>query len=93
MYWNEYKTKSENENKRNKYRYFIESNFLGANRLFALIYSNQDGIAKRFNNKKYYLPKCFINNYNVIVNVKNFYDQLIDSDIKRYDEIGKLTTG
>ena len=24
---------------------------------------------------------------------KNFYDQTIDSDIKRYEEIRKLTTG
>ena len=26
-------------------------------------------------------------------NGKNFYDQTIDSDIKRYEEIRKLTTG
>ena len=27
-----------------------------------------------------------------MINGKNFYDQAIDSDIKRYDEITKLTT-
>ena len=32
-------------------------------------------------------------NYNVIINGKKFYDQQIDSDIKRYKEIRKLTTG
>ena len=37
--------------------------------------------------KRYYLPKGIINNYNVIVNGKNFYDQQIDSDIKLYEEI------
>ena len=31
--------------------------------------------------------------YNVIINGKNFYDQPIDSDIKRYKEIRKLITG
>ena len=41
----------------------------------------------------YYLLKYIIKHYNVIVNGKNFIDQLIDSDIKRYKEIGKLTTG
>ena len=30
---------------------------------------------------------------NVIINGKNLYDQLIDSDIKRYEEIRKLTAG
>ena len=29
----------------------------------------------------------------MIINVKSFYDQRIDSDIKRYEEIRKLTTG
>ena len=29
----------------------------------------------------------------MIINGKNFYDQAIDSDIKRYKEIRKLTTG
>ena len=29
----------------------------------------------------------------MIINGKNFYDQPIDSDIKQYEEIRKLTTG
>ena len=37
--------------------------------------------------------KGIIDNYNVIINGKNFYDQAIDSDIKRYKEIRKLKTG
>ena len=43
--------------------------------------------------KRYYLPKGIIDNYNVIINGKNVYDQLVNSDIKRYEEIRKLTTG
>ena len=39
------------------------------------------------------LPKGFTDNYNVIINGKNFYDQATDSDIKRCEEIKKLTTG
>ena len=31
--------------------------------------------------------KDIISNYNVIINGKNFYDQPIDSDVKRYEEI------
>ena len=51
MYWNEDKTKIENKNTTNEYKYFIKSNFVGVNRLFDLIYSNQDSIVKRFNDK------------------------------------------
>ena len=43
--------------------------------------------------KRYYLPKDIIINYIVILNGKSFYNQAIDCDIKRYEEIRKLTTG
>ena len=37
VYWNEYKTQSENKNTTNEYRYFLKSNFVGVNnRLLAL---------------------------------------------------------
>ena len=35
VYWNEYKTKSENKNTINEYRYFLKSNFVGVNRLLS----------------------------------------------------------
>ena len=38
VYWNENKTKSENKITTNEYIYFIESKFVGANRLFLLVY-------------------------------------------------------
>ena len=37
--------------------------------------------------------KVVTKNYNVIISRKNINDQPIDSDIKRYKEIRKLTTG
>ena len=92
VYWNEYKTKSENKNTTNEFRYFVESNFVGVNRLFVLVYSNQGSNVKRFNVWKYYLPKGIIKSYNVIIS-GNFYDQVIDPDIKQYEDIRKLTTG
>ena len=61
--------------------------------MFVLIYLNRDDDVKRFKPWRYYLPKGIIKNYNVIINGKNFYDQAIDSDIKRYEEIRKLTIG
>ena len=41
VYWNEYKTKSENKNTTNEFRYFLESNFITLNRLFVLVYTNE----------------------------------------------------
>ena len=93
VHWNENKTKRDNKNKTNEFRYFFKWKFVGVNRFFVLLYTNEHNNAKRFNARKYYFPKGIIKNYSVITNAKNVYDQAIDSDIKRYKEIRKLTTG
>ena len=56
-----------------------------------LVYLNRDNDVKRFKTQRYFLPKGIIKNCNVIINGKNFYDQQIDSDVKRYEKIRKLT--
>ena len=90
VYWNEYKTKSDNKNTTNEFRFFLESNFVGVNRLFILVYTNQDAACKRFKTKRYYRKELLI----IITSSsleKNFNDQPIDSGIKQYEEIRKLT--
>ena len=47
VYWNEYKTKSDDKNTTKEFIYFLESNFLRVNRLFVLVYSNEDAVSKR----------------------------------------------
>ena len=68
--WNECKTKSENQNTTNEYKYFLELNFFRVNRLFVWVYSKQGDNFKRFKIWRYYLPKKVIDNYNVIINGK-----------------------
>ena len=36
------------------FRYFLESNFVGINRLFVLVYSNEDAASQRFKAKRNY---------------------------------------
>ena len=83
VYWNEYQTKNENKDTTNEFRYFFQSNFIGVSRLFVLNSTNGDGNAKRSNARRYYLPKGITDNYNAIIDGKIFYNQLIDSDVKR----------
>ena len=44
-------------------------------------------------NRKYFLPRVKIINYNVLVDGRNFYDQSIIDEFRKYDEIGKITRG
>ena len=41
VYWNEYKTKSDNKNTANEFRYFLELNFVGFNRSYFTLYKSQ----------------------------------------------------
>ena len=75
VYWNDYK-KSENKNMTNEYSYFLDSKFVGVNRLSVLVDLNRH--------------EDIIKNYKVIINGKNFYSQPNDTDIKRYGETRKL---
>ena len=93
VYWIEYETKSEDKNMKKQYRYFVESNIVGANSLFALVYLNRDNYVKRYIVQRNGLPKATIENFGVIINETNFNDQYIDSDIKEFEEIRKLKTG
>ena len=42
--------------------------------------------------KKYFLPRIKIENYNIEIDGRNFYDQSINSSVKQYDEIRKIST-
>lgn len=44
--WNGHKTKCKNKNTKDECRYFLESYFIGVNRLFVLTYTNQDDNTK-----------------------------------------------
>ena len=47
---------------------------------------------ERNSHKKYFLPRVNITNYNVLIDGRNFYDQPINNQIKKYDEIRNVAT-
>ena len=103
VYWNSYETKPAKVIEQGKNIYeLLNASFQGVKRLFVLAYfiaapaaagGNTDDTAGIKNNKKYFLPRGEIKNYNVLIDGRNFYDQPINDIIKQYDEIRKVSTG
>ena len=98
LYWNEYKSRIETkEADANNLKIFpLEASFQGVNRLFVLAFDNTNNGAdkvQRNSHRKYFLPRVNITNYNVLIDGRNFYDQPINDQIKKYDEIRKISTG
>ena len=98
VYWNEYKSKIESKEAdvNNLTKFPLDASFQGVNRLFVLAFYNTNNGAsnvERDSHRKYFLPGVNITNYNVLLDGTNFYDQPINDQIKKYDEIRKIATG
>ena len=88
----------QNKLKKGKILYeLLNASFQGVRRLFVLAYVVAAGAANDEagikDNKKYFLPRGEIKNYNVLIDGRNFYDQPINDIIKQYDEVRKVSTG
>ena len=96
VYWNKYKIISKRTyDKNDNIRELLDSSYQVFKRLFVLAYRDQDG-ANRVtgdSHRRYFLPRVKIENHNVEIDVRNFYDQPINDSIKQYDEMRKISTG
>ena len=93
IYWNEYKTKEINEDADANVILLLDPSFQGVNRLFVMAYNRANGQPTRNGQRKYYLPRIDLEKYNVIIDGRNFYDNPIESDIKKYRELAKVMIG
>ena len=96
--WNEYKSKIEIKaaDDNNVIRFPLDASFQGVNRLFVFIFhktENGNKKVERDSHRKYFLARVDITNYNVLIDGRNFYDQSINDQIKKYEEIRKIATG
>ena len=65
------------------------------NRLFVLAFNNTENgnnKVERDSHRKFFLSRVNITNYNVLIDSRNFYDQPINDQIKKYDETRKIAT-
>ena len=101
IYWNEYKVASNKVveiaavNDVTYIRELLDSSCQGVKRLFVLAYNNTAG-NDQFSvdsYRKYFLTRVKIDNYNIDIDGRNFYDQPINNSIKQYDEVRKICTG
>ena len=97
IYWNEYKSKIETkETDPNNLKIFpLDASFQEVNRLFVLAFDNANNGANKVErdiHRKYFLLRVDIIRYNVLIDGRYFYDQNISEQIRKYDEIRKITT-
>ena len=80
VYWNEYKTKIESRDliNNNLTRFYLGASFQEVKPLLVLAFGNADNNAnkvERSSDRKYFLSRVNITNYNVLIDGRNLYDQ------------------
>ena len=95
IYWNEYKTKAQNENAdANVFKYItLDPSFQGVNRLFVMAYYREAGQPTRDEGTNCYLPRIDLKKFNVIIEGRNFYDNPVESNFEKYRELKKVKIG
>ena len=90
---------------KNLSRFTLDALFQGVSSLFVLAYNsatvnfddnpvnNTNNRVLRDSHRKYFLPRLDITSYNVLIDQRNFYDQPVNDQIKRYHETRKLAAG
>ena len=76
-------------------RELFDSSYQGVKKLFDLAYDNTAGKSQVSDGsfKKYFLPRVNIENYNIEIDGRNFYDHPINDSMKYYNEFRKILTG
>ena len=77
--WNKYRSQMSIQPQNNNLNYLIDPTFTSANRLFVLDY-----LCSFLN---YYVPKVKVNDFNVSIDGKSFFDLSVKSDEEAYEKI------
>ena len=87
--WNKYQSDPKSYAKNRYLNHLVNPTFQKVNRLLVLSFGNEND---RTSHSDYYLPKVEIKDYNVMIDVKIFFDQPINSELKTYENISKIST-
>ena len=82
---NEYSTQKRNLN------YLIDPTFTNVNRLFVLSFPRNNNTDNRYSYSNYYVPKVEINDFNVLINGKSFFDLAVKNAEEAYEKIIEIS--
>ena len=71
----------------------LDASYPGVNRLFVMGFSENAERIERDSHRKYFLPKVDIKDHNVLIDRRNFYDQNINDELKKYEELREIMIG
>ena len=86
--WNKYRSEISNQTKNNNFNYLIDPTFTNVNRLFDLLFENEDD---KTSFSKYYVPKAEIKDFNVLIDGKPFFEIPVKNKEEAYEQIIEMS--
>ena len=85
--WNKYRSQMSIQPQNNNLNYLIDPTFTSVNRLFVLSFPRNNNTDSRYFFSNYYLPKVKVNDFNVLIDGKSFFDLPVKNDEEAYEKI------
>ena len=82
--------------KNSNLNYLIDTTFMNVNRLFVLSFPRNSNTDSRYSFSNYYVPKVRINDFNILIDRKIFFDLPVKNEEEAYEKItdnNDYTTG
>ena len=85
--WNKYRSQMTIQPQNNNLNYLIDPTFTNVNKLFVLSFLRNNNTDSRYSFWNYYVPKVRISDFNVLNDVKSFFDLPVKIAEKAYEKI------
>ena len=85
--WNKYRSQVTIHFQNNNLNYLFDPTFMNANRLFVLSFPRNNNSDSRYSFSNYYAPKVKINDFNILIDRKSFFDLPVKNEEEAYEKI------
>ena len=89
--WNKYRSQMSIQPKNNNLNCLIDPTFMNVNRLFVLSFPRNSNTDSRYSFPNYYVPKVRINDVNILIDGKSFFDLSVKNGEEAYEKIIEMS--
>ena len=75
------------QTKNNNLNYLIDPTFMNVNGLFVLLFPRNNNTDSRYSFSNYNVPKVRVNDFNVLIDGKSFFDLSVKNEEEAYEKI------
>ena len=89
--WNKYRSQMTIQPQNNNLNYLIDPTFMNVDRLFVLSFPRNNNTDSRYSFSNYYIPKVRVNDLNVLIDGKSFFDLSVKNEEEAYEKIIEMS--